>query len=393
MKFKSIEGLKNIENKTVLVYADFDCEITPDGSIVDDRKIRELVNTLEKLIFSGAKVLIFSNETDNDKLEIVLKYLNKYLKLNYNFKNKIVYYNNSDIDRLVDVLNLVSFGDIVVVKNFFAYINKYERVKSCHDIVKKISNYCYVFVFENFANLFTNDYFAVNFSRKLKTYFGISFLNKLDNYTKMTPEKNNSVAVVGGEYNNTKIDFIENLLVRGFYVILGGEVSSVFIKVFQNKILAKQKKINKNSSNRVLGLIKRYRRNLILPVDFMVSRTKDKSNSSYVKSIADLSKYDNIYDIGPETIKKSIPYIKKAKLLIWSGLLGMIEDKKFSHGSTLVAQLFCNRSKGSAFGVVVGNRTCKFLSETKYGEDVDYCFYEKDTFYRLFNEEDTQIKF
>lgn len=392
MKFKSVGDLKNIEHKTVLLYADFDCEIKKDGTIVDDRKIRELIDTLEHLTFSGAKVLLFSNETDDFKIEVVLKYLNKFLKLNYDFKNKIVYYNNSDIKRLVDVLNLVNYGDVVMVNNFFSYIDKINKVKSCHDILKSISSYCTAFVFENFENFYTNDYFVVNFSKKLKTYFGFSFLNKLENYTRIIPEKNNSIAVVGGEYNNRKIEFIENLLVKGFYVILGGEISVVFIRVFQNKVLDKQKNINKKSSNQVLSLIKRYRKNLILPVDFMVSKTKDKDVSNYVKNISDLGKYDNIYDIGPETIKRSIPYIKRAKLLIWSGLLGFVEEKKFSHGSSLVSQLFCNRSKGPAFGVVVGHRTCKFLNETKYGEDVDFCFYEKDTFYRLFNEEDVSIK-
>lgn len=391
MRFRSIADLKNLKNKTILFYADFSCVIEND-KIIDDRKIREIIDSLEYLSFSGAKVLVFSDETNIKKMETILGSLNKFLKLNYDFKNKIVYYNNSDINKLSDVLKLVNFGDIVVANSLDSFVDRLNKIKSSHDILKKIVSKCDAFVFENFANLYTNNYFITRFTNKIKTYFGYSFLNKLDNYARISMEKNNSVAVVGGEYNNAKLDFIENLLIKGSYVLLGGEVSSVFVFVYKNRFLNKNKNVNKNSNNRVYNIIKKYQNNLILPIDFMISENKDKDVSSYRKSISELGKYDNVYDIGPETIKSFIPYIKRAKCLIWSGLLGFVEEKKFSHGSALISQLFCNRSKGPAFGVVVGNRTCNFLNETKYGEDVDFCFYEKDTFYRLFNEEETNIK-
>lgn len=391
MKFRSIADLKNLKNKTVLFYCDFDVFIN-DEKVVNDRKIREIIDSLEFLSFSGAKILLFSNENNTKKIEVVLNVLNKFLKLNYDFKNKIVYYNNSEISRLEDVLKLVNFGDIVVSNSFDYYVDKINTVKTSHNILKRISSKCDYFVFENFNKLYTDNYFVVNFSKKIKTFFGYSFLNKLDNYSRIQVEKNNSVAVVGGEYNNAKFQFIENLLVKGFYVLLGGEVSSIFISVYKNRFINKVKNVNKKSSDKVLNLLKKYKNNIVLPIDFMISENKDKDISIYKKDISKLGKYDNIYDVGPETIKSYIPYIKRAKCLIWSGLLGFVEENKFSHGSSLISQLFCNRSKGPAFGVVVGNRTCDFVNSAKYGEDVDFLFYEKDTFYRLFNDEETNIK-
>ncbi len=391
MKFRSISDLKNLKNKTVLFYCDFDIAIDNE-KVIDDRKIREIIDSLEYLSFAGAKVLLFSDESNTKKIEIILNILNKFLKLNYDFKNKIVYYNNSEINKLEDVLKLVNFGDIVAVNSFDHYIDRLNIIKSSHDVLKRIVSKCDYFVFENFNKLYIDDYFVVNFSKKIKTFFGYSFLNKLDNYSRMQIEKNNSVAVVGGEYDNAKFAFIENLLSKGFYVLLGGEVSSIFISVYRNRLINKIKNVNKKSSDKILSLIKKYKNNIVLPIDFMVSENKDKNVSIHRKNISELSKYDNVYDVGPETIKSYVPYIKRAKCLIWSGVLGFVEDKKFSHGSSLISQLFCNRSRGPAFGIVVGNRTCDFINATKYGEDVDFLFYEKDTFYRLFNEEETKIK-
>ena len=61
----------------------------------------------------------------------------------------------------------------------------------------------------------------------------------------------------------------------------------------------------------------------------------------------------------------------------------MVEDKKFSNSSLMMAEIFCNKSRGKAFGVVVGNRTCRFVIDNKFGDDVDYLFFEKQTFYNL----------
>jgi len=91
---------------------------------------------------------------------------------------------------------------------------------------------------------------------------------------------------------------------------------------------------------------------------------------------------DYIFDVGPETIKKYLKFINNADILLWSGLLGIVEDKKSSNSSLMMAEIFSNKAKGKAYGVVIGNRTCNFVVNNKYGEDVDYLFYDKDTFYR-----------
>lgn len=43
-------------------------------------------------------------------------------------------------------------------------------------------------------------------------------------------------------------------------------------------------------------------------------------------------------DIGPKTIKKYLPVIKKAKTIFWSGPLGQYEDEQFANGTRQIAQ-------------------------------------------------------
>jgi len=187
---------------------------------------------------------------------------------------------------------------------------------------------------------------------------------------------------VGGEYNKEKIEFIENLLKAKSTILLGGEVSAMFSYVYINRVLNKKRSTSR-ANNKLYSLLKKYKKNIVLPIDFIVSRNKHKYLEVRRKSIKDLSLSDYIFDIGPDTIKKYLEYINRSNILIWSGLLGMVEDKKFSNSSLMMAEIFCNKSRGKAFGVVVGNRTCRFVIDNKFGDDVDYLFFEKQTFYNL----------
>jgi len=156
----------------------------------------------------------------------------------------------------------------------------------------------------------------------------------------------------------------------------------MFSYVYINRVLNKKRSTSR-ANNKLYSLLKKYKKNIVLPIDFIVSRNKHKYLEVRRKSIKDLSLSDYIFDIGPDTIKKYLEYINRSNILIWSGLLGMVEDKKFSNSSLMMAEIFCNKSRGKAFGVVVGNRTCRFVIDNKFGDDVDYLFFEKQTFYNL----------
>lgn len=371
-KVNSIKNIRNFKNKTCFLYVNFDIKIN-NNKVIDDRKIREIIDTIEFLSFKNIKTIIFSDNSNIKDLEVILERLKYLLKLNKKFDKEIILYSDTDLDNIDNVIKVTDFGDILCLRSLEYYKGYREFIK----YFKKNVNY---FIFENFENYFDNK-FVSDFS-KIKLFYGFSFCDKYENYLKLRIGKNANVAVVGGEYNKSKIDFIENLLKNKSTVLLGGEVSAMFSYVYINRIL-KKNKVNTKTNNRLHSLLMKYKKNIILPTDFLVGKNKYKNEEIIRKNILDIKLSDYIFDIGPESIKKYLGYIKKSNILIWSGLLGMVEDKKFSNSSLMMAEIFCNKAKGKAFGVVVGNRTCKFIMDNKFGEDVDYLFFEKDTFYNL----------
>ena len=376
-----MKGLKNIKllnNKTCLIYVDFDIEIK--NKSFNDRKLRELIDTLEYLSFNNQKIVLFSKNNNLNNLEIILLRLAELLKLNKKFNKEIVLYKDENLENFNSFLNLMNFGDIVCIKNISEYVRNDKEFK---EISKYFLKQIKLFIFENFNDFYVDDKFILELLKKGRVVVGFSFAEKYEAFLKLKVGKVKSIAVIGGEYNNRKIDFIETLLKKKATILLGGEVSSVFSFVYINRILKKNKKYNTKSNNKLFTLLKKYKKNIILPEDYIVSNNRYKNVKLYRKNIKDLTLADYIFDIGPETIKKYVKYINKTNCLLWSGLLGIVEDKSASNASLMMSEIFCSKARGRAYGVVVGNRTCNFVVESKFGEDVDYLFYEKDTIYRL----------
>lgn len=369
-KINSVDKIRSFKNKICFLYVNFDIKIN-NNRILDDRKIREAIDTIEFLSSKKVKIIISSDSNDIKDIEIILERLKHLLKLGKKFNNEIILYEDKDLDNLDHVVKASDFGDVICLRS----IDFYSDYKKHNKYFSKNINY---FVFDNFEN-----FSSYNFNLfKIKTFYGYSFLDKYNNFLKLKIGKSANTVVVGGEYNKNKIDFIENLLRNKSTVLLGGEVSAMFAYVYINRILNK-KSVNVKSSSRLYNLLMKYKKNIILPSDFLVGDKKYKNVKTERKAIMDIKLSDYIFDIGPETIKKYLKYINRSNVLIWSGLLGMVEDKKFSNSSLMMAEIFCNKAKGRAFGVVVGNRTCKFVIDNKFGDDVDYLFFEKKTFYGL----------
>lgn len=375
---KNIKGLKNLKNKICLVYVDFDIK-TDNKNVINDRKIRELIDTIEYLSFNGSKIVLVSNSSKVNDLEIILSTLNKLLKLNKKFDKEIVLYKDDNLDNFNNLLNLMNFGDIICLRNLENYCSDDKEKKNIIKYFLKNINY---FIVENFNDTFDKNDIIFSLTKKISVFYGFSFMEKYQAFSNLHIGKKKNVAIVGGEYNQEKINFIVDLLNGRSTILLGGEVSAIFSYVYINRILNKKKSDNVKSNNRIFSLLKEYKSRIILPSDFIVSKARYKNVKLFRKNIKDIKLDDYIFDVGPETIKKYLKFINNADILLWSGLLGIVEDKKSSNSSLMMAEIFSNKAKGKAYGVVVGNRTCNFVVNNKYGEDVDYLFYDKDTFYR-----------
>jgi 3-phosphoglycerate kinase len=107
---------------------------------------------------------------------------------------------------------------------------------------------------------------------------------------------------------------------------------------------------------------------LFLPVDGVVAKNPDKRAKTI--KIKNLKKDYNIYDIGPETIKKFSEVIKEAKTIVWAGPLGFFEKKNFKKGTSQVGKEIVMNEK--ALKVVGGGDTGFALKTFGIRDSVDH---------------------
>jgi phosphoglycerate kinase len=159
------------------------------------------------------------------------------------------------------------------------------------------------------------------------------------------------VFVVGGAKTATKMPYLDPILKRVDYMIVGG----AFVSVFSD---AK----NVQAQN----LLKKYRHKIILSKDVVRDDT------------------GTILDLGPESILQNAEIIHHAKLIIWNGVLGKIEQKPY-HKATeaLVAATQQNSAAqlvvggGSTAGVINPNMPQLYHVSTGGGAFLEYYAYHK----------------
>src|SRR5581483_1590422 len=78
---------------------------------------------------------------------------------------------------------------------------------------------------------------------------------------------------------------------------------------------------------------------------------------------------EKIYDIGPDTIKRFVSLIKKAKTILWNGPVGAFEIDQFSKGTRAIAKAIAD---SPGFSVAGGGDTLAAIEAYGVGKDIDY---------------------
>jgi len=74
-------------------------------------------------------------------------------------------------------------------------------------------------------------------------------------------------------------------------------------------------------------------------------------------AVGKIRKEEQMFDIGPETVRIFSSIIQEAKTIIWNGPLGYIEDERFAGGTLSIASAIL---RSNAFSIIGGGDTGAF---------------------------------
>lgn len=382
---KSIASVK-LKNKRVLVRAGFDVPLAEgkhgEFKVADSTRIESVIPTIAYLLSQKARVVIISHlgrpdgKWDMSKslrpaAERLAELLDRKLVV---IKDKLPHYKAAghvffleqditvtDYSYLVDEMD---DGEILFLENLRFYSGEEENEAA---FVKNLAQYGDVYVNEAFSVAHRKAASTYGIAQKLPAYAGLSLMQEITALDKVMKRPVPPLAVImGGAKISDKIDTINFLAPRADKIMIGGAIANSFFK-------ARGYEIGKSLAAEIplaKELLRHYKDKILLPVDVVVSKTVGGTARACTPD--KVKHNESILDVGPETIRLFAQHIKKAKTLIWNGPMGLIEKKKYSFGSTALAQAFAAHTKGAAYGVVGGGESLEIVTRAQVKHFIDH---------------------
>ncbi len=255
-----------------------------------------------------------------------------------------------------------SQDELILLENLSRYP---EEINGDKGFARSLSELGDIFVNDAFEPSLQNYASITTLPSFLPSFAGFGLMEEI----KTIGEKRKSpiVVIIGGNSIVPSISFVHQFLTKADCVLVGGKIAEVILRV-------KGMSIGKNwpdeETVQVVEQLELTNLKLHLPVDVVVAPRDFPNVYTRLAGPGGLRKEEDIFDIGPETVKLFSNIIKTAETIIWHGPLGMYELPKFNHGTKDVA-LAITRNENS-FKLVGGKSTVDFLNEFNLAKKMSF---------------------
>ena len=106
-----------------------------------------------------------------------------------------------------------------------------------------------------------------------------------------------------------------------------------------------------------------------VPTDVVVASEFSPTAAATLKSVADVTDSDMIFDIGPDSAEALAKIIEQAGTIVWNGPVGVFEFDQFGEGTKRIAQAIAN---SKAFSIAGGGDTLAAVDKYNIADKVSY---------------------
>ncbi|WP_110929856.1 phosphoglycerate kinase [Paenibacillus bouchesdurhonensis] len=367
MNKKSVRDVE-VAGKRVFVRVDFNVPVQ-DGKISDDTRIRETLPTINYLVEKGAKVILASHMgrpkgqvVESLRLNLAAERLSELIGKKVAKADEAV---GEAVKAQVDALNN---GDVLVLENVRFYPGE---EKNDPELAKQ---------FAELADLFVNDAFGAahrahasteGIAHHLPAVSGLLMEKELDVLGKALSNPDRPfTAIIGGSKVKDKIDVIDNLLNIADNVLIGGGLTYTFFKAQGHEIgnsLLDDSKLD--VALEFIEKAKKLGKNFVLPVDVVVADDFSADANNKVVDIDSMPAEWEGLDIGPKTREIYADIIKKSKLVVWNGPMGVFEIDIFAGGTREVAEA-CASTEG--YTIIGGGDSAAATEKFNLADKMDH---------------------
>ncbi|MCX6784383.1 MAG: phosphoglycerate kinase [Candidatus Komeilibacteria bacterium] len=330
---KTVALLKQLNGSRVIVSVDYNVPMA-NGKVLDPTKIVASLPTLQHLLKERATILLISHlgrpqgrRQSRFSLKPIVPVLTKLLG------QQVVYWDGKILTR-----QALPKAKVILLENIRFWPGE-ENNNSA--LAKKLAALGDYYVNEAFANCHREHASMVGIPKYLPAFAGLDLAKEVTVLSEvLTSRLKPKIAVIGGAKISTKIELIKTLARTMDYILVGGALANNFLKAKGLPIGASIIEKSEVSTAKKL-----WNKKIILPIDALVA-TWPKAKEAESKIISSVTKQEMILDLGPETVKLFQGFIKKARLILWNGPMGYLENPLFRQGDGgIIAALRVSKAK------------------------------------------------
>lgn len=352
MELRKIQDA-DVEGKTVLVRVDYNVPLE-NGQVMDDRRIRASLPTIQWLLEHNAKVILISHLgrpegtiTEDLRLNAVATSLESILD------RRIIKLDECIGEAVSKAVADAKSGDILLLENV-----RFHREETINEpaFTHALANLGELFVNDAFATMHRSHASTVGIADHLPSYAGFLVQAEIDALNPLIDSPQRPyIAVVGGRKAQSKLGPLHDLAAKVDEILIGGGVAMTFLhasgidvgaSAVDYKILEEVGVIQR--------IIEKTNTTLHLPVDVVAARELSDESETRVCSVNEIPEGWHAFDIGPETTRLFSERIREAKMLVWTGPMGVYELEAFSNGTK---QLGAAVAQSSAYSIIGGGET------------------------------------
>ena len=358
---KSVDDLKNLKGRRVLVRCDFNVPLK-NGVITDETRIVAALPTIQKLINEGAKVILCSHlgkvkngPNEGESLAPVAARLEEKLG------KKVVFVSDYHVtgEAATKAVAEMNDGDVVLLQN--TRFRGAEETKNGEEFSKELADLADDYVCDAFGSSHRAHASVAGVTKFITAKGGtnavgylmqkeIDFLgNAVENPVRPF------VAILGGAKVADKLNVISNLLEKCDTLIIGGGMAYTFLKAQGYEIgksLVDDTKLD--YCKEMMEKAEKLGKKLLLPVDSVTiaefPNPIDAPVETEVYGVAEMPADREGCDIGPKTAQMYADAVKSAKTVVWNGPMGVFENPTLAAGTIAVAKALAETDATTIIG-------------------------------------------
>ncbi len=347
----------SVQGRRVLVRVDFNVPMTPDLKISNDRRIVESLPTIKKIIGDKGSAILMSHmgrpkgsPNPEFSLKPVAERLSSLLGKEVKFARDSV---GKGTREMVQALQL---GEVLLLENLRFHV---EEELNTDSFAQELAEHGDLYVNDAFGTAHRAHASTEGVTRFIKPrpcVAGYLMKKELEYLGRAVANPGRPfVAVLGGAKISGKIDVIQNLLSKIDVLVIAGGMAFTFFEAQGLEVgdsLVEHEKVP--LAKKILDEIKERHLRVVLPVDCVIADRFDNEAKRRVVPANKIPPGWRGLDIGPETVKLINLEMRRAKLVVWNGPMGVFEMSNFANGTLEVARLLAEATKNNGATTIVG---------------------------------------